>query len=158
MKILMVCLGNICRSPLAEGVLKDKVKKAGLDWEVDSAGTSHYLTGNPPHKLSQKIAKEKGIDICTQRCRQFIKQDMETFDKIYVMDEDNYDDVRRIAGNNWHEEKVDLLLNEAYPFENRSVPDPYHGLESDSHSVYEMIDKACDNIIKKAIEVKELAS
>jgi protein-tyrosine phosphatase len=156
MKILMVCLGNICRSPLAEGILKEKIQKAGLAWEVDSAGTSHYLTGNPPHKLSQKIAKEKGINICTQRCRQFVKQDMERFDKIYVMDEDNYVDVKRIAGDKWSEGKVDLLLNAAYPLENRSVPDPYHGVESDYHSVYEMIDKACDNIIKKAMDPKEV--
>ncbi|HEX8331754.1 MAG TPA: low molecular weight protein-tyrosine-phosphatase [Segetibacter sp.] len=155
MKILMVCLGNICRSPLAEGVLKDKIQKAGLDWEVDSAGTSHYLTGNPPHKLSQKIAKDKGIDICTQQCRQFVKQDMERFDKIYVMDEDNYDDVKRIAGDRWDEEKVDLLLNEAYPLENRSVPDPYYGVESDYQSVFEMIDKACEQILAPALKGEE---
>jgi protein-tyrosine phosphatase len=156
MKILMVCLGNICRSPLAEGILKEKIQKAGLAWEVDSAGTSHYITGNPPHKLSQKIAKEKGINICTQQCRQFVKEDMERFDKIYVMDEDNYVDVKRIAGDKWSEGKVDLLLNAAYPLENRSVPDPYHGVESDYHSVYEMIDKACENIITKAMDPKEV--
>jgi protein-tyrosine phosphatase len=158
MKILMVCLGNICRSPLAEGILRDKIQKAGLDWEVDSAGTSHYITGDPPHKLSQKIAKEKGIDICSQQCRQFVKQDVERFDKIYVMDEANYADVKRIAGEKWNEDKVDLLLNEAFPLENRSIPDPYHGVETDYHSVYEMIDKACDNIIKKAIELNEVTS
>ena len=150
----MVCLGNICRSPLAEGVLRDKIKKAGLNWEVDSAGTNHYQTGNAPHKLSQKIAKDKGIDICEQQCRQFIKEDMDRFDKIYVMDMDNYKDVKRIAGDKWNPAKVDLLLNEAYPLENISVPDPYYGVESDYVSVYEMIEKACEQIIAKAPAVK----
>lgn len=150
MKILMVCLGNICRSPLAEGIMRDKIAKAGLDWEVDSAGTAHYETGCAPHKLSQKIAKDKGVDICSQQCRQFVKEDLERFDKIYVMDAQNYRDVKKIAGDKWDEKKVDLLLNEAYPSENREVPDPYYGAESDYHSVYEMIDKACDVIINKA--------
>ena len=156
MKILMVCLGNLCRSPLAEGILRYKVKNAGLDWEIDSAGTAHYQTGCPPHKLSQKIAKEKGFDICEQQCRQFVKADMENFDKIYVMDEQNYFDVKKIAAEKWDEAKVDLLLNEAYPFQNKSVPDPYYGVEGDYHSVYEMIDSACDQIIAKATIVKQV--
>lgn len=147
MKVLMVCLGNICRSPLAEGILKDKVKKAGLDWIVDSAGTSHYQVGNPPHTLSQKVAKEKGIDICSQRCRQFEKQDMDKFDRIYVMDEENYLDVKRIAADKWNAEKVDLLLNEIYPLENRGVPDPFNGPESEFNHVYELIERACEKIV-----------
>ena len=156
MKILMVCLGNICRSPLAEGVLRDKINKAGLDWEVDSAGTSHYQSGCAPHIFSQKIAKVKGIDICDQQCRQFVKTDMDTFDKIYVMDEENYIDVKRIAGDKWNKNKVDLLLNEAYPAQNKSVPDPYYGLETDYHHVYDMIDIACEKIIAKAPALTEV--
>ncbi len=145
----MVCLGNICRSPLAEGIMKEKIKKAGLDWEVDSAGTSHYATGNPPHHLSQKVAKLNGVEICSQRCRQFTKQDMQKFDKIYVMDEDNYREVKRISRELWDASKVHLLMNEQYPNENRIVPDPWYGDEKDYHNVYKMIDQACEKIVDK---------
>lgn len=149
MKILMVCLGNICRSPLAEGVLKHKIKQAGLNWEVDSAGTMHDRTGSPPHPLSQKIAKHNGLDICSHACRQFVKQDIITFDKIYVMDRQNYQQVKKISGELWDEKKVDFLLNEVYPSENRSIPDPWYGVEKDYHDVYTMINEACDKIIAK---------
>ncbi len=149
MKILMVCLGNICRSPLAEGIMKHKIEKAGLNWFVDSAGTSHYQTGNPPHKLSQKVARENGIDICSQACRQFTKEDMLQFDKIYAMDEDNYFDVKRISKELWAEEKVDLLMNEVCPGENISIPDPWYGDESNYKHVYKMIEQACEKVISK---------
>jgi protein-tyrosine phosphatase len=149
MKILMVCLGNICRSPLAEGILRHKIKQAGLDWEVDSAGTSHYQTDEPPHQLSQKIAKQNGIDIRRQKCRQFVKQDMQRFDKIYVMDFQNYSNVKRIAAESWDESKVNLLMNESRPTEDMSIPDPWHGEEEDYHSVYGLIEEACDAIIEK---------
>ena len=152
MKILMVCLGNICRSPLAEGIMRDKIKKAGLDWIVDSAGTANYHTGSPPHHLSQKVAKLHGIDIWEQCCRQFTKEDMINFDKIYVMDGDNYSDVKRISRELWNKDKVDYLLNELYPFENRDVPDPWYGGEEDYHKVYEMIDAACKKIIENYSE------
>lgn len=148
MKILMVCLGNICRSPLAEGILRDKIKKAGLDWEVDSAGTNGYQPGCPPHHFSQKVAKQYGIDICEQKCRHFIKEDIDKFDKIYVMDDENYYEVQRIAGRKWDAKKVDFLLNEVYPGQNQMVPDPWFGGEDDFHTVYEMIDKACEKIVK----------
>lgn len=150
MKILMVCLGNICRSPLAEGVLKDKANKAGLDWEVDSAGTSSHQVGCAPHRLSQKIALLNGIDISKQTCRQFKKEDILNYDKIYVMDNEVYDDVKRISGELWNASKVDLLMNETYPGENIEVPDPWYGTEKNYHEVYKMIDEACDAIIKKA--------
>lgn len=149
MKILMVCLGNICRSPLAEGILKDKIKKANLNWEVDSAGTSHYQTGIAPHNLSQKVAKLNGIDICIHGCRQFTKADMLKFDKIYVMDTDNYNDVKRISRELWNENKVELLMNEVYPGEDREVPDPWYGGEEDYHKVYKMLDEACESLINK---------
>ncbi len=149
MKFLMVCLGNICRSPLAEGILKDKIKKAGLDWIVDSAGTNHYETGFPPHKLSQNIARLNGVEISDQQCRQFLKEDMINFDKIYVMDENNYHEVKRISKQFWNKEKVDFLMNEVYPYENRSIPDPYLGNEADYKHVYGLVDKACTHIIEK---------
>src|SRR5215210_8348518 len=85
MKILMVCLGNICRSPLAQGILEHKAKNAGLDWHVDSAGTNGYHVGEAPHKFSQKVARANGIDICHQRARNFVKEDMDRYDKIYAM-------------------------------------------------------------------------
>ena len=150
MKILMVCLGNICRSPLAEGVLKNKAEKAGLDWEIDSAGTGNYHIGDPPHYLSQKVAKLNGIDISKQQCRQFVKEDILRFDKIYAMDNEVYDDIKKISGEFWDESKVDLLMNEAYPGENLDVPDPWYGTEVLYKEVYKMIDKACGAIIKKA--------
>ncbi|HEY2727974.1 MAG TPA: low molecular weight protein-tyrosine-phosphatase [Parafilimonas sp.] len=149
MKILMVCLGNICRSPLAEGVLEDKAAKAGLNWKVDSAGTSNYNIGEPPHRLSQKIAKMHGINISNQICRQFEKEDMLRFDKIYAMDNEVYNDIKKMSGELWDASKTDLLMNEIYPGENVDVPDPWYGTEKDYHLAYEMIDKACNEIIEK---------
>lgn len=117
--------------------------------EVDSAGTAGYHIGEPPHRLSQKVARMNGIDIGTHRGRQFTMKDMDCYDRIYVMDSENYNDVRRAAGNKWDPAKVDLLLNELYPGENRGVPDPWYGEEEGYHAVYEMVDKACRNIIKQ---------
>lgn len=152
MKILMVCLGNICRSPLAEGVLRHKAEQAGLNWEIDSAGTGAHAPGCAPHRLSQKVAREYGIDICSQVCRQFVKSDMDNFDKVYVMDEENFDEVKRIAGSKWDDKKVDYLLNEIYRGENRSVPDPWYGGEDGYYKVYVLIEKACEAIVTKALK------
>jgi len=149
MKILMVCLGNICRSPLAEGILQDKAFKAGLDWSVDSAGTNHYHTGDAPHPLSQKVAKMNGIDICNQRARNFVAEDFEVFDKIYALAADVLNDIRRIAKKKFDAGKVDLLMNELYPGKNMDVPDPWFGPEPGYHEVYKMLDKVCDAIIDK---------
>jgi len=149
MKILMVCLGNICRSPLAEGILQDKAFKAGLDWSVDSAGTNHYHTGDAPHPLSQKVAKLNGIDICNQRARDFVAEDFEVFDKIYALAGDVLNDIRRIARKKFDAGKVDLLMNELYPGKNMDVPDPWFGPEPGYHEVYQMLDKVCDAIIDK---------
>ena len=149
MKILMVCLGNICRSPLAEGILQHKVDEAGLNWTVDSAGTAGYHIGEAPHPLSQKVAKMNGIDISKQSGRKFTKEDILFYDKIYVMDNSNYIDVKRICGNNWDVDKVDLLLNEIYPGQDRDVPDPWYGGEDGFHVVFEMLDRACEKIIQK---------
>ena len=147
MKILMVCLGNICRSPLAEGILRDKAKKAGLNWTIDSAGTGNYHVGEAPHQLSQKVSKINGVDISLQHARQFDKQDLVQFDKIYVMDLDNYEEVKRISQDIWNEDKVELLLNELYPSQNREVPDPWYGTEEGYHRVYKLIEEACDAMI-----------
>lgn len=145
----MVCLGNICRSPLAEGILQSKARQAGLNWQVDSAGTNGYHVGEAPHPLSQKVARLNGIDICDQRARRFVKEDMERYDKIYAMADDVIDDIRRIAKGRYDESKVELFLNELYPGKNASVPDPWYGEEPGYHEVYELIDKACDQIIAR---------
>ena len=108
MKILMVCLGNICRSPLAEGILQHKVKMAGLNWTIDSAGTNSYHTGEPPHPLSQKVAKLHGIDISKQRARRFVQNDLAAFDRIYAMASDVMVDMRMISGNEYDDKKIDL--------------------------------------------------
>ena len=149
MKILMVCLGNICRSPLAEGILQQKAFTAGLTWSVESAGTNHYHTGEKPHRLSQKVAKLNGIDISHQRARSFTAADFDTYDKIYALAGDVLDDMKTIAGKKFDPAKVDLLLNELYAGENMDVPDPYYGTEEGYHAVYALIDKACDSIIEK---------
>ncbi len=149
MKILMVCLGNICRSPLAEGILQKKIKEAGLDWYVDSAGTNGYHTGENPHRLSQKVALYNGIDISKQVSRRFVKEDFERFDKIYAMARDVVEEMEWIAGAKFDPSKVDLLLNELQPGQNRDVPDPWYGPETGYHQVFELIDKACNALMEK---------
>lgn len=150
MRILMVCLGNICRSPLAEGVLQHKAKAAGLNWQVNSAGTNGYHVGEAPHRLSQKVAKMNGIDICTQRARRFSASDFEKYDKIYAMADDVIDEMKWIAGNKYDASKVDLLMNELHPGKNEDIPDPWYGTEPGYHRTYELIDQATDKIIEKA--------
>ena len=149
MKILMVCLGNICRSPLAEGILQEKAFKAGLKWSVESAGTNSYIMGEAPHPLSQKVARSNGIDISRQRARKFSPDDFEIYDKIYALAYDVLDEIKRIAGKKYNAAKVDLLMNELYPEKNMDVPDPWYGPETGYHEVYKMINKVCDAIVEK---------
>jgi protein-tyrosine phosphatase len=145
----MVCLGNICRSPLAEGILQEKARIAGLSWEIDSAGTNGYHVGEAPHHLSRKVARASGIDISRQRARKFNANDFQRFDKIYAMAEDVVDEMKRIAGRHYDPSKVELLMNELHPGRNEDVPDPYYGAEPGYHEVYKMIDAAADRIIEK---------
>ena len=147
----MVCLGNICRSPLAEGILQDKLKKAGLDWEVDSAGTNGYHVGEQPHRLSQKVAKLNGIDISCQQCRRFVKEDFSRFDKIYAMAADVIEEMKWIGKEKYDGSIVDLLLNELYPGENRDIPDPWYGTEPGYHQVYRLIGRACEAVINNHV-------
>lgn len=148
MKILMVCLGNICRSPLAEGILKHKADKAGLNWIIDSAGTSGWHAGALPDARSIDVAKKYGVDITYQRSRQFSPYDIEQFDIIYAMDTSNYRDLIKHTHTKEEKEKIKIILNELHPNENRSVPDPYYD-DDGFEDVFEMLDKACDEIIKK---------
>lgn len=145
----MVCLGNICRSPLAEGILQKKIKENGLDWEVDSAGTESYHVGEVPHHFSQKVARLNGIDLSCQKARRFTASDLKKFDKIYAMAADVYREIADLAGPHADLQNVDLLLNELYPGEDLSVPDPWYGGESGFHEAYKLIEKACDKIIEK---------
>ena len=154
MKILMVCLGNICRSPLAEGILRHKIQEHGLNWTVRSAGTNGYHTNEPPHRLSHKVASLNGIDICSQRARQFKSSDFDEYDMIYAMASDVVDDMRQIAGKKFDEAKVDLLMNVLYPGKNLDVPDPWYGPEPGYHEVYKMIEEACEEVVTRGPKVQ----
>ena len=151
MRILMVCLGNICRSPLAEGIMYNKIKKNNLNWQVESVGTGNSTIGHPAHYLSEKVARLHGVDISRHRARQFKKEDMIDFDKIYVMDIDNYNDVKKMSCELWNATKIDLLMNEKYPGENINIPDPWYSEEPAFYTVYKMIDEACESIIEKYV-------
>ncbi len=144
----MVCLGNICRSPLAEGILKHKAMAAGLDWEIDSAGTNGFHVGEAPHHLSQKVARANGVDIGKQVARKFTSKDVMEYDVIYAMAADVMQDIRKIAGANMNESNIKLFLEEHYPNQSLDVPDPWYGNEDGYHEVYELIDKTCDSIIE----------
>ena len=143
-KILMVCLGNICRSPLAEGILKSKLPKQ--NFIVDSAGTANYHVGIAPDVRSIAVAKKYGLDISNLKGRQFSTTDFDMFDLIYVMDESNYNNVLSVARNESDKAKVKLILNEMYPNQNLVVPDPYYGGEEGFENVYKMLDEACTKI------------
>lgn len=140
MKILMVCLGNICRSPLAEGIMRHMAAARGLEWEIDSAGTGNWHVGDPPDHRSVKEAWKNGVDITGLRGRQFQATDFDTFDRIYVMDRNNYADVLRKARNDSDKAKVAFLLPDQ-----QDVPDPWFD-DALFAPVYKMIYEACENI------------
>ena len=141
----MVCLGNICRSPLAEGILKSKSNKI----IVDSAGTAGYHVGSRPDQRSIEIGLKNNIDITNQRARQFTSNDFDDFDKIYAMDNDNYSKIISLATNQDQIDKVDLILNEVYPNQFKSIPDPYYGGEKGFENIYNLLEKACEQIALK---------
>ncbi len=147
-RILMVCLGNICRSPLAEGILRAKLNHLDADVEIDSAGTGGYHVGAPPDERSVKVAGKYGINITGQRARKFTTADFDNFDHIFVMDNSNKRDVLRLARNTSDEQKVKLILDEIFPGENVDVPDPYYGGHNGFENVYKLLDKACAEIAK----------
>lgn len=140
----MVCLGNICRSPLAEGIMRDLATRAHLPWEIDSAGTGNWHVGDPPDPRSIRVASHHGIDISGLRGRQFSVRDFDQFDRIYAMDLDNYRDILRKARTPQDEAKVQLLLDNQQP-----VPDPWYD-DALFAPVYELICNACEKIVQKA--------
>jgi len=146
----MVCLGNICRSPLAHGILQKAIDSKSLDWSVDSAGTSSFHSGELPDSRSVEVARENGIDITNQRSRVFEKEDFSRFDLILAMDSSNYQNILKLASSEADRKKVNLLLNYKFPGENRAVPDPYY--EGGFQSVYNMIEEAVFELIQKNLQ------
>ncbi|NJL76702.1 MAG: low molecular weight phosphotyrosine protein phosphatase [Saprospiraceae bacterium] len=144
----MVCLGNICRSPLAEGILKNKVEKKGLDWHIDSAGTGNWHIGHLPDPRSIEIAKTKNIDITTQRARQIRTADFTDFDLILAMDTSNYQDLLRLAKTEQAQAKVKMIMNFVYPNQNINVPDPYWN-DDGFTQVFDMLEQACEAVLRQ---------
>lgn len=149
MKILMVCLGNICRSPIAEGLMESKIRKYKLDAEVDSAGFERFHAGDPPDFRAIRVMKEHGIDISGQFSRLFQKSDFDAFDHIYVMDHGNYKDVENAATNQEQMMKVDFILNVLHPGKNMPVPDPFYGGNSGFEKTYKLLDEATEIIAQQ---------
>ena len=147
--ILMVCLGNICRSPLAHGILESKLNSDNI--YVDSAGTADYHANHSPDHRFIRLASENGIDISNQRGRQFKVSDFDSFDHIFVMDKSNYDDVIKLARDESDKNKVRLILDILSTNDSNIVPDPYHGHYTDFQNVYELLDQACDTIANELV-------
>ena len=149
-KIVMVCLGNICRSPLAQGILAAKLPSE--KFIIDSAGMGSWHIGHAPDKRSIAVAQEHNISIEHQKGRQFSAKDFNDFDYIYAMDITNYDDIIAMAKNDVQKNKVHMILNELFPDENVDVPDPYYGLTNGFENVYQMLDEACEVLAEKLIK------
>lgn len=145
----MVCLGNICRSPIADGLLRKKVLEHGLDVDVDSAGTIALHQGKAPDSRMIETARKNGTDISMLRARQFTSQDFEDFDYIFAMDFSNKKNILSLAINDSDRLKVHTLLGDLTDQEEASVPDPYYGNQKDFDHVYELVDKATDVLIEK---------
>lgn len=147
-KILMVCLGNICRSPMAQGILEKKVAETELEIQVDSAGTSDYHINQAPDSRAISKTKEYGIDISHYRGRQLQKEDFTIFDHIFVMDTSNYNNALELTETEEERSKLQMILNLSQPNSNMSVPDPYFGGEEGFENVYRLLDSACDILIE----------
>jgi len=145
--VLMVCLGNICRSPIAQGLLASKLPKEFFF--VDSCGTGDWHIGNQPDPRSIEVCKKNGLDISNQKSRQITLSDFETFDYIYVMDKSNYQNVLALSNNEAHRSKVKLILSEKHLDQIKEVPDPYFGMENGFEIVFEMLDTTCEIIASK---------
>lgn len=147
----MVCLGNICRSPLAHGILERKIaENALIGWKVDSAGTSGWHNGEAPDNRAIQVALKNGFDISGQISRKITVQDFNDYDLILTMDTSNYNDVLRLCTNNTQRNKVRLIMNYLHPDKNISVPDPYYNDRFDE--VVTMLDQAINELIASVLE------
>ena len=146
MKILLVCLGNICRSPLAEGILRNKSQLMNMDIVVDSAGTSDWHVGDPPDSRGISVAFENGIDISNLKARQFEIADFDSFDLILAMDKSNYSELLNLARNTSDTKKIKLFMNMAFPETNMDVPDPYY--DGRFQEVFELLDNASEKLLE----------
>ncbi len=144
MRVLMVCLGNICRSPMAEGVLRHLASNRGIDLEIDSCGTAGYHIGSPPDRRAVSNMFDHGIDISDLRARQFTKADFSNFDFIVAMDTNNFDDIVALSNSDAQASKVKLMLNYSSPYENQAVPDPYYGGDEGFEEVYDLLLESCN--------------
>ncbi|MBX7241798.1 MAG: low molecular weight phosphotyrosine protein phosphatase [Bacteroidia bacterium] len=149
MKILMVCLGNICRSPMAEAILKSLAEKEGLSWVVDSAGTESFRVGENAHSGTIKVCKMNGIDSSAHIARRFRKSDFETYDIIYALATDVYREIKHFSTDSVQMQKVKLIMDEINPGANLSVKDPYYGTEKDFHDIFETLTELSETIIRK---------
>jgi protein-tyrosine phosphatase len=147
--ILMVCLGNICRSPMAEGIMRHKAGKYNLQIVVDSAGTGGWHSGDAPDERAVEMMRTKGIDISSLVARKFLPEDYDRFHAIYVMDATNYQDVMRLARHDADKAKVEMILNLSEKGRNRPVPDPYYGGMDGFENVYRLLDDACEKIAQQ---------
>jgi protein-tyrosine phosphatase len=151
MKILMVCLGNICRSPLAHGIMQHLVEAQGLDWEIDSAGTGDWHVGQCPDRRSIAVAKKYGIDISTQRAQQFQPSFFQKYDLILVMDRSNYRNVTRMAQLPDEVDKVRLFLGA------EEVPDPYYD-DQLFEPVYQQVYARCETLLQELLAQEGIKS
>ena len=150
----MVCLGNICRSPLAEGILQSKVDATQI--QVDSAGTAGYHTGRKPDSRSIQVVLNHGIDISQQRCRQVSLSDFANFDYIFAMDNANYEDLMDLAKNTQSKAKIQLISEILYPNQNVEIPDPYYGNAEDFETVYQLLEPICEAIAQQLTQSNNL--
>jgi len=149
MNVLFVCMGNICRSPLAEALLRRKYAENNIVGDVSSAGFESFFINEPPDSRARDMAERHGL-ILSGRARIFLKSDFDRFDKIYVMDTQNYRDVLDLARNDNDKKKIDYLLNVVEPGKNRTMPNPFGTGLNDLESVYNLMDQATDKIVELA--------
>lgn len=147
MRILLVCLGNICRSPMAEGVLRHLARERGIAITTDSAGTGDYHVGEPPDRRAQAAMRKHGQDISDLRARQFVQADYDRFDLLLAMDADNLRNIRRLAPSPEHASKAMLIMDHTPLHSLREVPDPYYGGDEGFDAVYHMLTEACTNLL-----------
>jgi protein-tyrosine phosphatase len=156
MRILFVCMGNICRSPSAEGVFRRVLAERApqIEIEIDSAGTHDYHVGSPPDRRAIEAARRRGIDLSSLRARQISEADFERFDLILVMDDENLSELRKFASPSYHD-RIRLLMEFAPDALSRDVPDPYYGGASGFEEVLDLLEEASEGLIEEIVRRSE---